>query len=46
MKKAMKKVVELLAVKSAKMAAGTASVNHFGQPKEPAGLKAAFKKSK
>lgn len=45
-KKSIKKVVEFIAVKSAKVACGTASTNNFGQPKEPAGLKAAFKKSK
>lgn len=44
-KKTLKKAVEFIAVKSARMACGTASTNNFGQPKEPAGLKAIFKKN-
>lgn len=44
-KKTLKKAVEFVAVKSAKMACGTASTNNFGQPKEPAGLKTIFKKN-
>lgn len=46
LKKAFKKAVEFVAVKSAKMACGTASVNLFGQPKEPACLKAILAKKK
>lgn len=40
----MKKAVEFLAVKYAKMACGTASANNFCQTKEPANLKAYFEK--
>lgn len=42
--KKIKKIVEVLAVKSAKFACGTASANNFGQPKEPANLKAMLDK--
>ncbi len=41
-KKVLKKAVELMAVKSAKTACGTASLNHFAQPKEPKDLKNYF----
>ncbi|MGN0476822.1 MAG: cyclic lactone autoinducer peptide [Ruminococcus sp.] len=42
--KMVKKVVGALAIKSAKVAAGTASANIFAQPKEPENLKKYFKK--
>lgn len=46
LKKGVKKVVEYLALSSARIACGTASAKNFGQPKEPAMLKAMLKKSK
>ena len=42
--KMVKKVVGALAIKSAKIASGTASTNNFAQPKEPANLKKYFTK--
>lgn len=45
-KKTFKRAVEFIAVKSARMACGTASTNNFGQPKEPACLKALMSKKK
>lgn len=42
--KMVKKVVGALAIKSAKLASGTASLNNFAQPKEPENLKKYFKK--
>lgn len=44
--KTLKKAVEFIAVKSARMACGTASTNNFGQPKEPACLKVLLTKKK
>ncbi|MDY4813671.1 MAG: cyclic lactone autoinducer peptide [Ruminococcus sp.] len=41
--KMVKKVIGALAIKSAKVAAGTASTNAFAQPKEPENLKKYFK---
>ena len=41
-KKNIKKAVEFLAIKSAKMACGTASTNSFCQTKEPENLKKYF----
>lgn len=38
-KKSIKKAVEFFAVKSAKMACGTASTNYFCQTKEPKDIK-------
>ena len=46
LKKTLKKAVEFVAVKSAKMACGTASTNNFGQPKEPVSLKILMAKKK
>ena len=43
-KKNIKKAVEFLAIKSAKMACGTASTNSFCQKKEPENLKKYFGK--
>ena len=43
-KKNVKKIVEFLAIKSAKMACGTASTNDFCQTKEPENLKKYFSK--
>lgn len=45
-KQKLKKIVEVVAIKSAKTACGTASVNFFGQPKEPKNLKAILKNKK
>lgn len=39
----LKKMVEVVAIKSAKTACGTASTYFFGQPKEPKNLKAILK---
>ena len=43
-KKNVKKIVEFLDIKSAKMACGTASANDFCQTKEPENLKKYFSK--
>lgn len=43
-KQNLKKMVEVIALKSAKLASGTASANFFGQPKEPKNLKSILKK--
>lgn len=43
-KKSLKKALELIAVKSARIAGGTASANLFAQPKEPAHLKKLLQK--
>ncbi len=43
-KKLAKKIVEAAAVKSAKIACGTASTCNFCQTKEPKNLKSCFKK--
>lgn len=45
-KQKLKKMVEVVALKSAKTACGTASVHFFGQPKEPKNLKTIFKDKK
>lgn len=42
----LKKVVKSVAVRSAKIGCGTASIHFFGQPKEPKNLKQILKKSK
>lgn len=39
MKNHLKKAVEFVAIKSVKIACGTASANHFCQPKEPENIK-------
>lgn len=43
-KNTLKRAVEAVAVKSAKVACGTASLYFFGQPKEPKNLKQILKK--
>lgn len=43
-KKTAKRIVEALAVKSAKFASGSASLCGFGQPKEPENIKSILKK--
>lgn len=42
----IKKAIEYIALKSAKIACGTASTSNFGQPKEPAMLKTMLRKRK
>lgn len=43
-KQKLKEMVEVIALKSARLASGTASANFFGQPKEPKNLKSILKK--
>lgn len=46
LKQKLKKMVEVVAIRSTKVACGTASINFFGQPKEPKNLKAILNKEK